>query len=240
MPEVVGRERVVLRGGNARHARAVRLAPGEEIVLCDNTGLEYRARVMEVGKGEVVAEVQDASPAVGDPPLCVYLLQSLPKGDKMELVVQKGTELGASFFIPVVARRSIPRLDPAKVEARRRRWQDIALAAAGQSRRATVPQVLPPLAVPEALEALPAKVFTLILWEGEGAVPWRQAVAGLSSPESGVAVAVGPEGGWEEEEVKTAVSQGAIPVSLGRRILRTETAGLVALALLMYEFGDLG
>jgi len=176
----------------------------------------------------------------GEPALKVILVQGLPKGDKFDLIIEKSTELGVSVILPVRSRRTVVNLEAAKVEKRLARWQRIAQEAAKQYGRAVVPRVEPLRDFAQVVMELSPHGLALIPWEEEKNRSLKEVIAqskGLTGP---VTVFIGPEGGFEEEEVMLARQRGANPVSLGPRILRTETAGVAVLAILMYQLGDLG
>jgi 16S rRNA (uracil1498-N3)-methyltransferase len=220
---------VVLRGGEARHAAVVlRLRKGDEIAVFDGAGAERVVALSDVSPEQVVGRVLDTRQGI-TPPVRLILLQGVPKGAKMDEVIRMGTELGVGRFLPLRTRRAV-----GESRGRVERWRRIASAAAAQSRRVDVPTVSAPQTVPEALEQLPSDALLLVLWEGERSRTIGAALrAGpVSEP---VAVLVGPEGGLTEEEVALAVSRGGTPVTLGPLVLRTETAGMAALAMVLYE-----
>jgi 16S rRNA (uracil1498-N3)-methyltransferase len=177
--------------------------------------------------------------AGGEPPLRVVLVQGLAKGDRMDTVIQKGTELGAAAFWPVVCKRSVVRLDASKKISRLERWQRIAAGATKQCRRALVPEVAEPLEWSTALGLIPPGALVLILWEDEAGRTLKDTLQSRPRPDE-VYLLIGPEGGLEQQEVEEACRRGGIPVTLGPRILRTETAGPATLAMLLYQWGDLG
>lgn len=177
--------------------------------------------------------------AGGEPPLRVVLVQGLAKGDRMDTVVQKGTELGAAAFWPVLCKRSVVRLDASKKAARLQRWQRIAAGAAKQCRRALVPEVLQPLDWSAALNIIPPGALVLVPWENETGCTLKEVLQSRSRPDE-VYLLIGPEGGLEDNEVEEARLRGGIPVTLGPRILRTETAGPAVVAMILYQWGDLG
>jgi len=220
---------VVLRGGEARHAAVVlRLRVGDRVAVFDGTGVERVVRLTAVSSDEVVGRVLEAGAATA-PAVRLILIQGVPKGSKMDGVVRMGTELGVGEFVPLLARRAV-----SEARGRVERWRRIAAAAAKQSGRADVPAVTEPQALPDALGRLPPDVLLLVLWEGEHARPIGAALR--AGPTSGpVALLVGPEGGLEAEEVAVAEARGGIPVTLGPLVLRTETAGVAALAMVLYE-----
>jgi len=215
----------------------LRLGEGDTLELFDGTGRSFDARVAAVEPHQVrlVLGASRSTP----PHREVAILQGLPKGDKLEWVLQKGTELGATSFFPVAAARSVVKLEPKRAGERTSRWSRIVEEAARQCRRNDVPRVHPPLPLDEAARQLAPGTTLLVLDEEESAVPLGEAFRSCP-PGSPVALVVGPEGGLEREEVASLQALGARTVTLGRRILRTETAALAALAVMMHLDGELG
>jgi len=230
----------VIAGAEAHHMiRVLRLGPGDIITLLDGQGSLYHCRIEEKTAGAVRCRVLEKQPAGGEPPLRVVLLQGIAKGDRMDTVIQKGTELGASLFVPVHCRRSVVRLDDAKAAARRERWQRIAAGAAKQCRRALVPEVYEPVTWANALRLIPPEAPAFLPWEEEAGRSLKNELQSRRLPAQ-VYIIIGPEGGLEKEEVAAAQERGVAPVSLGPRILRTETAALAAISMVLYQWGDLG
>lgn len=205
----------------------LRLGPGSELELFDGEGAAYPARLEVGGLALTLGPRREARPA-----LELWLLVALAKGDRMDFVMQKATELGATRLFPFAAERSVVRLDAQKAEARAVRWRRIAAEAARQCGRADVPVVFPPAMLSTALGAVPAGFVRFAFHPGG-----EPLVRG--SPPPGVAAVVGPEGGLSPEEVTCCEEAGARRVSLGPRVLRAETAALVATALLQAAYGDL-
>lgn len=237
-PEQVDGERFAIRGDDVHHIRRVmRFRPGDRLIACDGEGTDYIGEVMDGTGDEVICRILRRSPSAGEPVLHVTLAQSLPKGDKWEWVLQKGTELGASAFLPFTSRRTVVKWDQAKAEKRRDRWKRILKEAAEQSHRGRIPTVFPVSDWNGLLEVVRRAEFAFIAYEG-GGEPLSVALSRRTG--SHLLLIVGPEGGWEEEEVRQAREAGAIPVSLGTRILRTETAAVAMLACVMYANGEMG
>jgi 16S rRNA (uracil1498-N3)-methyltransferase len=226
---------VRIEGEDVNHIRNVlRMRPGERILVCCGDEWEYTCRIAGFADGAVRAEILDAQKPGKELPSRIMLLQCLPKGDKMELIIQKAVELGAAEIVPVASGRSVVKLDAKKAAAKVERWNAIAASAAKQSMRMVIPKVHPVLKFQEALEyAGKADVRLMPYEKAEGMEATRRRLSALRSGES-VAVLIGPEGGFEDREAEEAAAQGFSAVSLGRRILRTETAGLTALSILMY------
>jgi len=232
-------EPVTLEGENAHHARNVlRLRTGDGISLADSTGQGYTAAIMAVQKGRVVVRVK-ALLASPEPRVKVTLYQGWPKGDKLDLIIGKGTELGVDRIEVLVTERSIPRPQQGAVGRRRERWQQKALAAARQSRRHLIPVVNGPLELKAALAGIKPGTPLLVPWEEERTRSLKSVLETVTGKQE-LAVLIGPEGGLSPAEIDLICGHGGIPVTLGPRILRTETAGLVCLTAIMYALGELG
>lgn len=228
-----------LTEGDVHHIRAVlRLQPSESIEVVSTDGV-WRYAVTSVGEHVSGTRVAPIAPGPAVPR--VTLAQALAKGDKVDTVVRQVTELGVARIVPFVAARSVVRLDADKSAARAERWRRVAESAAKQARRADVPEVSEPVALLD-LPGLLAGSVVLVCAEGAPDAPGiSQTLSALAAlPEGGVAVIVGPEGGFEPGEVAALTDAGAIAVSLGPTILRTETAGVVAVALALAACGGLG
>ena len=239
-PEQIKAGRVTITGPDVVHiVKVLRLGTGATLTVLDGRGKVYEAVVEQVGREEVICAVIAESQAKGTPPIRITLVQGLPKGDKMDLIVQKATELGVWRLIPLACDRSVVKLVGDKPQRRSERWQRIAREAAKQCRRPDVPEVLPPVGWEDVLAGMPDGVAALIPWEEENLESLKK-VLGESGPMEDVYVFIGPEGGFTTAEVELARSRGIRPVTLGPRILRTETAGLAVLAIILYQFGDLG
>jgi len=229
---------VSVTGPRLHYLRAVlRLREGDALEVFDGRGGAYDATVIRVGDDE--ARLKLGARREAAPRRRITVVQGLPKAEKLELIVQKGTELGAATFAPAFTARSVVKLDAARARDRTRRWQAIAEEAARQCGRADVPEVHPPRPLVEAVQALgPARV--LVLDEEERATRLAEAYA-MAAPSEALALVVGPEGGLTREEVAALVrTTGAAPISLGSLVLRTETAALAALAVLRHLDGELG
>lgn len=230
---------VIIEGPDVNHIRNVlRMKAGEELSVCNGQdGREYRCGIVSLEEDRVVCELRFIREENAELPAKVYLFQGLPKADKMELIVQKAVELGAAGIIPMSTKRCVVKLDEGKAEAKVRRWQGIAEAAAKQSRRGVIPEVSGVVSFRRAVELAAAMDVRLIPYElaagADGMKKTREILGGIGAGQS-VAVLIGPEGGFEEQEIQLAADNGIQPVTLGRRILRTETAGMTVLAWLGY------
>lgn len=227
---------VIITGTDVNHIKNVlRMRPGEEIAVSNGQdGREYRCGILELGEDEIRCELRFVKEDGVELPVRVTLFQGLPKGDKMELIVQKAVELGVYEIVPVAAGRCVVKLDERKAAAKRDRWQGIAEAAAKQSRRAVIPQIAPVTDFARALELAADMETRLIPYElAQGMERTREMLSKIE-PGQRVAVFIGPEGGFEEREIARAQEKGISPVTLGKRILRTETAGMTVLAWIGY------
>ena len=198
--------------------------------------MEYTCKVAEFPAGEVLLDIIKGEAASTELPVQLKLYQGLPKKDKMELIIQKAVELGAVEIIPVMTKRCIVKLEDEKKEAKKlERWQAIAESAAKQSGRGIIPKVAKVLSYKEAVKAASGEGMALIPYEMAESIATLKAAAQQAAEQKVISVFIGPEGGFEDTEVEYAKEQGVVPVSLGKRILRTETAGFTALSILMYE-----
>jgi 16S rRNA (uracil1498-N3)-methyltransferase len=227
--------RATLQSAAAGHvARVLRLRSGDAVVLFNGDGWDYAGHIVALQAGEVTVELQSRTAGAPDSPLSVTLLQGVARGERMDLVVQKATELGVARIVPVLAARSVVRLDERQARRKREHWQAVAVAACEQSGRARLPQVEAPARLDEALALAAPEDSRITLAPGAGV-----ALASLPAGTGSVALLIGPEGGLTEAEVALACGAGFEPRSLGPRILRTETAALAALAVLQAVGGDL-
>lgn len=233
-------EVVTISGEDLKHIKNVlRLKKGEEVSICDGEENDYVAVIESIDSQEVQLSIVDSFKSKGEAPIKLKLYQGLPKGDKMELIVQKCTELGVSEIVPMATKRAVVKLsDEKKISKKLERWQKIAEEAAKQSKRGRIPLVNRLVTLKEAVSELGEGELALMLYESESENSLKKALRGYGGKT--VSVFVGPEGGFEESEAEILKDAGAKVVSLGNRILRTETAGLAASAVIMYELGDLG
>jgi len=239
-PEQFRGRRLLVTGADAHHLlHVLRLKPGDRFIALDGLGREYRARILIAGRGELEAEIEEERLRRTEPRLRLTLGQALPKGEKMEEVIRKGTELGMAAFWPLVTERGVAVPPPDRREGRLARWRRIATEAAQQSGRAVVPFVAPIRTWAEILTEFPRFDLVLLPWEGEGAVGLKEVLRGKESPLEVLAL-IGPEGGFSPPEVARAVAAGAKVLSLGPRILRTETAGLVLGTAVFYHYDEMG
>ncbi|WP_296030585.1 16S rRNA (uracil(1498)-N(3))-methyltransferase [Dorea sp.] len=235
-PQQVKEEKIYVEGSDVNHIKNVlRMKLGEKLTVNDGEGWQYLCEVESYEADMAVLHIVEKSKAETELASRIYLFQGLPKQDKMELIVQKAVELGAYQVIPVSTKRAVVKLDAKKAGKKVERWQQIAVSAAKQAGRGIVPTVGEVCTYAQALKMAEELDVVLIPYElAEGIEETKKIIAGIR-PGQSVGVFIGPEGGFEEEEVKLAMEAGAKPVTLGRRILRTETAGLTTLSLLMFH-----
>ena len=226
-----------INGEDVAHiTRVLRLRAGDLVTLCDGAGMDYAARLQSLDKEEILLEVVSSQPSRGEPRHRVTLYQGLPKAGKMELILQKSVELGLYCLVPVLAQRSVVKLTAKEFEKKRIRYQRVAYEAAKQASRCIVNKVRPLASCVDA--ALARHDLLLIADEEEEAVSLK-AVLQSHGDALDIGLVVGPEGGLERSEVAALTAAGGHCLSLGPRILRTETAGMAALAMILYELGDM-
>lgn len=237
-PSQIQDKKVIITGSDVNHIKNVlRLKPGEEIAVRNGVdGREYRCGIEEFAQDQAICSLRFVKEEGVELPSKVYLFQGLPKADKMELIVQKAVELGVYEVIPLAVKRCVVKLDEKKARAKANRWQGIAEAAAKQSKRGVVPVVKEPMTMKEAAAYARGMDVKLIPYELAEDMAHTKKVIESIRPGESVAVFIGPEGGFEEGEVAEAIAAGIEPITLGKRILRTETAGLAVLSWLMYHW----
>lgn len=257
---------ITITGEDVNHIKNVlRCKKGEILVLCDGNGIDFRVCIDSIEKGQVVTKILDASRNTREPPLETTLFQGIPKSDKMEYVIQKAVELGVKRIVPVITERTVFKANRNEsLEKKKARWQRISLEAAKQCDRGIIPEIEEPVIFKEILKHFGGFEFVLVPYEEErqrtiksfiedinikAAETGRINIKSFEGTESEgterasikrAGILIGPEGGFSEEEAGLAAKAGGVLVTLGPRILRTETAGLAVLAILMYELGDMG
>ena len=215
----------------------LRMKPGEALLVSDGTGNDYQCEIERLEADRAVVRICQAFCSQMELPSRIWLFQGLPKADKLEFIIQKAVELGAEAVVPVATKNAVVRLDEKKAQSKRKRWQSIAESAAKQSKRSRIPLVETVMSLKEAFGFIKEQGFDLCLIpyeQAQGMETMKEALAQVSSGQS-IAVFIGPEGGFDESEIKLALEHGVRPVSLGKRILRTETAGLAILSALMMK-----
>lgn len=228
---------VIIRGTDVNHIKNVlRMRPGEEVAVSNGIdGKEYRCGILALEEDCVRLELRFIKEDGVELPAKIYLFQGLPKADKMELIIQKAVELGAFQVIPVAMKRCVVKLDEKKADVKIKRWQGIAEAAAKQSKRGVIPTVAPVMSYTQAVKMASQMDLKLVPYElAEGMEQTKHLIESVE-PGQQIAIFIGPEGGFDPEEIRIATEAGIQPITLGKRILRTETAGFTTIAWLMYQ-----
>ena len=229
-------ERLWLSGDAAHYVgRVLRLRPDSKLIVFDGRGGEYAATVVAIRKRQVLISIGDKSEPVAESPLGIHLLQSVSRGDRMDLVVQKATELGVRRISPVLSEFSVVRLDPDRAQKKMAHWARVAQSACEQCGRNKVPQIDQPVEFRNWLGDNLSSDATRLLLKPLA----TESLARLARPASEVQLLIGPEGGFSDNEISAATGAGFVAVSIGPRILRTETAALAAISILQSRFGDL-
>ena len=235
-PSQVGETDIYIEGSDVNHMKNVlRMRYKEELTVSDGDNLKYRCAVERYEEGRAVLKILERMQSDTELSSRIYLFQGLPKQDKMELIIQKAVELGVYQIIPVSTSRCVVKLDEKKAVKKAERWRQIAVSAAKQVGRGYIPEVVPVISYQEALAQAKKLDVILIPYELERGMRETRKIIEAIKPGQSIAVFIGPEGGFEKEEVEQALGCGARAVTLGRRILRTETAGLTALSVLMFH-----
>ena len=235
-PEQVKADNIWIEGSDVNHIKNVlRMKIGEELEISDGEGKKYLCEVTSMSADEVVAAIKEELQVDVELPSKIYLFQGLPKSDKMEMIVQKAVELGVYEIIPVATKRAVVKLDDKKAAKKVERWQAIAEGGAKQSGRNVIPEVKQVMSFKEALQYAKKLDVLLVPYElAEGMAETKSIISAIK-PGQSVGFFIGPEGGFETAEVELAIENGAKAITLGKRILRTETAGLTTLSILMYH-----
>jgi len=247
-PHQVEGNTITINGADVNHIRNVlRLKSGDKIVLSDNEDFEYDVRITRSNSSQIETEILKRRP-IETPNCRITLLQSISKGSKMDMIVRQATELGANSIVPMITTRTVVKLDKEKKAKKQQRWQKIAREAAEQSQRTTITEILPITKWDEMLKMIPSFDQVIVFWEETDKLLSKEALCigewmqeCQDNKDRSYAVMIGPEGGFSPEEINDLEEQGANCFSLGRQILRTETASVVALGIILYElerFGD--
>ncbi len=239
-PKAIHESRALLRGESVHQIRDVlRMKPGAEIILLDNSGAAYRVEIVTLDRDALRGRVIEKWNLDTEARAQITLYQGLLKGQKFDWVLQKGTELGIAAFVPTLTARCIMGSVNDVSDGRQDRWRKILVEAAEQAGRAILPRLGTAMLFKQACEDAASRGLALIPWEGEHARGLREALAHAPQAHE-INLFIGPEGGFAEDEIALAQEHGIVPVSLGPRILRAETAGLAAASAILYELGDLG
>jgi len=235
-PDAVTENSIVIEGEDAKHIGTVlRARVGEKLTVCDGYNRDYECTIEEIEKNRVLLSIDSSAECEAESELKITLFQALPKADKMELILQKCTELGVTEFVPVATERAVVKLDKKDKAKKTERWQKIAESAAKQSGRGVVPKVHEPVSFAEAVKMaslLDGSIIPYELEEENGLKEFAKDFKGKT-----LGIFIGPEGGFAQSEVEKCLEAGFKSITLGKRILRTETAGMVTAAILIYELG---
>ena len=238
-PDQIEEERITIFGEDVNHiGNVLRMKPGEKVLISAEGEMDRLCGIEEIRRDEVICRILEVRKENNELPARIHLYQGLPKSDKMELIIQKAVELGAYRIVPVSTKNTVVKLDAKKAESKVKRWNAIALAAAKQSKRSVIPEVAPVISFGQALEEVKGFDLKLIPYENADGMAKTRELLGKAAPGQNIAVFIGPEGGFDPGEIEKAKDAGTEPVTLGKRILRTETAGLCILSALMMQLDD--
>lgn len=238
-PEQVTDSNIIINGTDVNHIKNVlRMKAGEEILVSDGQGHDYICKIEDINEEEVVTRITDEQFEGTELPARLYLFQALPKGDKMELIIQKAVELGVYAIVPVKTSRCVVKLDKKKEECKLKRWNAIAMSAAKQSRRGIIPQVMNVMGFKEAMEFADQFDKNIIPYENFKDMTETKNLLDTIDKAQSIGIFIGPEGGFAPEEIELAMDKDVHPISLGKRILRTETAGMSILSVLMFRLEE--
>ncbi len=238
-PGAFSHRSVVITGEDVNHVKNVlRLKENDELIVSDGRGRDYHCRISGVTNEEVVADICDICDNFSELSTEITLFQGFPKGDKMELIIQKTVELGVTRIVPVMTKRTVVKLDDKKAKKKTERYNMIAEAAAKQSGRGIIPEITMPVSFAEAVSMAEKLDMNIIPYEeAEGVEYSRNIIKGIKGKKS-LGIFIGPEGGFAREEVERALDAGASAITLGHRILRTETAGMAVISIIMFELEE--
>ncbi|AFS78830.1 ribosomal RNA small subunit methyltransferase E [Gottschalkia acidurici 9a] len=238
--ENIKEDYIEINDEDVKHIKNVlRLEVGDTISICDKQETDYICNISEINKNNITCMVIDKFKSKGEPPIDIVLYQGLPKSDKMELIVQKSTELGVKKIVPVMTNRTIVKIQDRKKEDKKlERWTRIAEEASKQSKRGMIPEISNIVTFKEMLDIFKGEETVIVPYESEENIGIKQVLKNCNSKK--INILIGPEGGFEDEEIESLKSINCNIVTLGPRILRTETAGFTTSAIVLYELGDLG
>lgn len=235
--EQIAENEITIAGGDVNHIRNVlRLEEGDWVVACNGQGRDYVSRIYLIEKDRVVLEVEKVQDTGTELQTRITLFQGIPKKEKMEFIIQKAVELGVYDIVPVMMKRCVVKFsDDKKVQKKQERWQAIAEAAAKQCDRGIIPVVHEPVSIEEAFDMARALEYNMIPYELQEGIDHSREIVAHACTQDTVGIFIGPEGGFETMEVERAIACGIEPITLGKRILRTETAGMALLAIMMFQ-----
>lgn len=230
---------VVITGEDVNHVKNVlRLKENDELIVSDGRGRDYHCRISGITNEEVVADICDICDNFSELSTEITLFQGFPKGDKMELIIQKTVELGVTRIVPVMTKRTVVKLDDKKAKKKTERYNMIAESAAKQSGRGMIPEVTMPISFAEAVSMAEKLDMNIIPYEEAEGVEYSRNIIKSIKGKKSLGIFIGPEGGFAMEEVEKALDAGASAVTLGHRILRTETAGMAVISIIMFELEE--
>ncbi len=240
LKENIKDNKIIIDNTDVSHiTKVLRMCIGDEITVCDTFGFDYNAKISDIQPGKIICDILSKVKSDTEPNINVTLFQGLPKAAKMDYIIQKTTELGISQIVPCALKRCVVKLDGKKAEEKKcDRWQKISEEAAKQSGRGIVPKVHMPLSLKEVLDSTKDYDLFFVPYECEENTTIKEVLTSVKSPQN-VAFLIGPEGGFDASEIDAIKKAGIKTVTLGKRILRTETAGEAVLAMIMYEIGDI-
>jgi len=235
--EQIAEKKITITGSDVNHiCNVLRMEMGDWIVACNGQGTDYVSRIFSMDREKVVLQVEKVQETGTELQAKITLFQGVPKKDKMEFIIQKAVELGVYEIVPVFTKRCVVRpADEKKTRKKRERWQAIAEAAAKQCDRGIIPKVHLPVLLEEAFDMAKSLEYNMIPYELQDGINQSREIVACACSQSSVGIFIGPEGGFEAEEVEKAAVAGIKPVTLGKRILRTETAGMALLAIMMFQ-----
>ncbi|MBE5945735.1 MAG: 16S rRNA (uracil(1498)-N(3))-methyltransferase [Lachnospiraceae bacterium] len=232
-------DNIIITGSDVNHIKNVlRLRVGEKIMVSDGSGTDYECSISDIGSDVVTADIEDVFKNAAELPIKITLFQGMPKSDKLELIIQKAVELGVYEIVPVITKRTVVKIDDKKVDKKLDRYNGIAESAGKQSGRGIVPVVKPFMSFKQALEYAKTLDMNLIPYEEARGMEYSREVIKDIHGKKSLGIFIGPEGGFAKEEVDMALDMGAKCITLGNRILRTETAGLAILSIIMFEVDE--
>lgn len=230
---------VVITGEDVNHVKNVlRLKENDELIVSDGRGRDYHCRISGITNEEVVADICDICDNFSELSTEITLFQGFPKGDKMELIIQKTVELGVTRIVPVMTKRTVVKLDDKKAKKKTERYNMIAESAAKQSGRGMIPEVTMPVSFAEAVSMAEKLDMNIIPYEEAEGVEYSRNIIKSIKGKKSLGIFIGPEGGFAREEVEKALDAGASAITLGHRILRTETAGMAVVSIIMFELEE--
>ena len=237
--ENISDDYIDIRGGDVNHIKnVIRLKAGDEVLISSGDNYDYLCSIEGISDDVVTAKIIETREKMNELPVKVYLFQGLPKADKMELIIQKMVELGVYEIVPVSMKRSVVRLDEKKARTKTARWNAISESAAKQSKRSIIPSVSEVLSFKQALERAKELDMLLLPYECAEGMEYTRMVVAKIKPGQSVGIFIGPEGGFDGEELKLAREAECNIITLGKRILRTETAGMMLMSVIMYNMEE--